>query len=299
MSTRTKRIIALCATLALGGACLLDLLCDGFVASFLLRLTYLPIETPHRFASLHLSFILICVVLVLIAPKLSKRITHPTLDKIVFAFGIAFLMLEIYKQLYTSFILADGAYNFGALPFQLCSYITPACLLAPLLPEGKAKEAVYSFVSLFLTMGGCLVIAYPKFYDDLARSLHTMIWHTMMIALGALILCTRTMRIPYRQAVIPSSAVFLTTLVVATALNIALAPLAQNSTEPLNLFYMSPYYPTSYIIISSVWDSFGFWSALVCYILLYLSIGVHTIYLYGLICKRFGSKSLHQNQQLS
>ncbi len=299
MKTQTKRIIALCITLTIGGACLIDLLCDGTVVDSLLRLTYMPMETPKRFASLHLSFITLCVAIALITPILSKRITPKALDKITFAFGIVFLVLEIYKQLYCTFILADGQYNFGALPLQLCSYITPAALVAPLLPEGKAKEAIYSFISLFLTMGGCLVIAYPKFYGDISRSLHTMIWHTLMIALGALVLSKRTMRIPYKQAILPSSAIFLATLTVATALNIAIAPLAQNSTEPLNLFYMSPYYPTSYIIISSVWESFGFVAALVCYILLYLLVGVHTIYLYGLICKRFGSKSLHQNQQLS
>lgn len=300
MKTRKTRFIILLSLLALTAIALLDLLLiDSSPLKLLLSLTYTESATPPRFGSLHLSFIAISVISIVAGTALSHRLMRgrekEALDRIAFALGVVFFILELYKQLYSSFILYPDTYNFGSLPMQICSYITPCLLIAPLLNEGKLKESVYSFTSLFLTMGGCLVVAYPKFYPDIARSVHTMIWHSLMIFAGALILSTRTMRISYRRAILPSSAIFLSTLSLATLLNIVLAPVAESSPEPLNLFHMSPYHKNTFIIIGDVLEAFGFVPGLLCYILLYLTIGIHTVYLYGYISDKV-IKTLRQNR---
>ena len=127
-------------------------------------------------------------------------------------------------------------------------------------------------------MGGCLVMAYPRFYDRLSLSVHTMLWHTVMIAVGVLILFSRGYGRSWKREVLPSSIVFLISMIVATILNITLTPLAVDSPNPLNLFYMSPYEDTYFLVIRDVQAAFGWLPSLVTYVLLFIFVGATLVF---------------------
>lgn len=253
---------------------------DGITVT-LLRATHVLWDKPRIFGPFHLVMLSLCVLLAVVLLFLRDRIPASRLDDVVFGAGLILLVMEVYKQLYWWAILGNGSYNFGILPLQFCSYALYLFLLVPLLPEGRVKNVLYAFCALYQTMGGWIVMAYPTLYAEMALSFHTMLWHTVMIGTGLLILCKRGYGAHYLREMLPTTALFLGTMVVATVCNLMLTPYTGQSPQPLNLFYMSPYETNNYVVIADVRRAFGWMPALVCYAALFIGIGATLMWLVG------------------
>ena len=211
---------------------------------------------------------------------LRRRITQEVLDRTVFLFGIFFFLLEAYKQAYYHAVLGGGTFQVSVLPLQLCSYILYLALLIPILPEGRIKDALYCFAGLYETVGGVVVMAYPLFYRELSLSVHTMLWHTAMVAVGVLILAVRGYGRSYTREVLPSLGIFLGIFAVGLSLNVILSPDRAVGGAPLNLFYLSPYGVTNMFLIGDVRDALGLPMAAATYAFLLL-LGVSALWLLG------------------
>jgi len=121
-------------------------------------------------------------------------------------------------------------------------------------------------------------------------SLHTMLWHTVMIGVGMLVLLVRGYRKPYWKEMLMAGGAFLCTVCVALVLNFVLTPYATQSYQPLNLFYISPYIQSHYIIIDDVQRAFGWAWSVVAYVLMFVFIGANVVWLVGR-----GVKCLHKD----
>lgn len=237
-----------------------------------------PCEPPKAFGGFHCVFLSICVIISVIFSVFGAQNGKSITDNVVFSLGVVLLVLELFKQFYYYFILNKQVYDFSILPFQFCSLALYLFLLTPLLNEGKLKEALYRFLALFGTMGGCLVMAYPAFYPRLSLCFHTMIWHIIMVSGGLFILFSRGYGRRYREEMIPGTLVFLPLLTVAMLLNVFLTPLVGDAPGPLNLFYISPYEKCTYLIIRDVQAALGWFPALVTYALMFIFIGATTVF---------------------
>lgn len=244
----------------------------------LLLSSNIPCDKPDPFGSFHLVWLSLCVLLSLLLGIWGNRRGKHVTDTAVLCAGGVLLLLEAYKQLYSFFVLNGQQYDFSIFPFQFCSLPLYLYWIVPFLREGRLKETLYQFLAFFGTMGGCLVMAYPRFYDSLALSVHTMLWHTVMIAAGVLILFSRGYGRSWVREVLPSSTVFLISVAVATVLNVTLRPLALTSPNPLNLFYMSPYENTYFLLIRDVQASLGWLPSLICYMLLFIFVGATLVF---------------------
>ena len=67
-------------------------------------------------------------------------------------------------------------------------------------------------------------------------------------------------------------------MAVASVLNVTLRPLALTSPNPLNLFYMSPYEGTYFLLIRDVQASLGWLPSLICYMLLFIFVGATLVF---------------------
>lgn len=246
---------------------------SGGLLAAAVRATRVLGEEPRVFGAFHLAALAICFSLAAAVLILADRLPDVYLDRVVFAVGVVLGLMEIYKQLYYHVLLGNGHYNFAILPLQFCSYAMYLFLLIPLLPQSKGKEMLYAFCAFYQTMGGCIVMVYPVLYAELPLSIHTMLWHTLMIATGLLIGRKRGYGRAYVREMLLPTAFFVGTVAMASVLNVLLAPLAKNSPGALNLFYMSPYIPTHYLLIGDVWEAFGWLPAVLCYILLFVFVG--------------------------
>lgn len=73
---------------------------------------------------------------------------------LIFGIGLFLLISELYKQLFYTYVVGEGSYQYDRIPFQLCSIPMYVCLIVPWLKEGKAKRALYTFTGSFGFMGG-------------------------------------------------------------------------------------------------------------------------------------------------
>ena len=135
-------------------------------------------------------------------------------------------------------------------------------------------------------MGGCLVMVYPAFYDRLALCIHTMVWHTVMIAIGVMILFARGYGKSWRREMPSATVVFLETVLLATLLNVLLRPVALTSPNPLNLLYMSPYEKTYFILIRDVQRLAGWLASMVTYVLLFVFVGATLVFFVASVIQR-------------
>ncbi len=289
--TRLVRLIVLSALLALAVGSLIAVLVrpEGAIAR-LIRMTHVTWQRPAIFGTYHLIMLGLCLGLMVAVALLYRRFPRERLDSLLFGAGVVLFVLEWYKQLYYLVVLTGGRYNFGILPLQFCSYSLYLYLLIPFLSDGKIKDALLDFVGLYLTMGGCIVMAYPTLYVEVALSLHTMLWHTLMIGVGMLTLLVRGYRKSYWREMLSAGSVFLATVFVAIVLNFVLTPYAAHSYQPLNLFYISPYIQSHYIIIGDVQRAFGWAASVVTYVLMFVFIGANVVWLVGR-----GVKFLHRD----
>lgn len=296
-----RRRCALCLLILLVAAVLSFLRPHGQRTDPIYRLllaSHLPLQAPPQaFGAFHLLCLGACILLTLLGGIVAWRWgTQRLTDRIVFSFGVVFFFLEWYKQAFELFILGSGHYNFAVFPFQFCSLPLYFCLLAPFL-QGRGKHAIYCFLSLFGTVGVYLVMAYPAFPGTLSMCVHTMIWHSLMIVLGVYLLvaerCGRSFVLDYLSA----GSILLASVAVATALNLLLHTCAVRSGSVLNLFYMSPYYDTYFLIVRDVQARAGWCAALCSYCLLFFVAGALPIFFLGkLFCYlRFKHQKTEKN----
>jgi hypothetical protein len=278
---KSRLIILVCNLLGGAGITLFTLLFPDGIFADLIRLTHATWHKQPKFGTFHIVALLLCLLLCVLICVFEKKLERLQTDSIIFAIGIIFFWLEIYKQLYYITALGNGYYNFGIFPLQLCSYVIYLFPIIPLLNVGRIKNALYSFCALYLTLGGAIVMIYPYMFIQVPLAIHTVLWHTLMVGAGVLLLKRIGIGKSYAKEILPATVVFLGTLTVAIAFNWLLTPLSQNSEEPLNLFYLSPYQQNSYILIGDVQRAHGWLASVVCYAVLAV-IGASLLWL---VCK--------------
>ena len=278
-------VIAALILTALSSALFLSVQRADWLLSFLRFTNYVPKTPFSAFGWFHLLCVFICVCAMVAtcfaAARLPERKREVYTDRVVFGCGVAFALLEIYKQIYGYFILGSGIYDFSIFPFQFCSLPIYVCLLSPLLREGRLKHAAYCFLALFGTVGGYLVVGYPKLPPQLSLCIHTMLWHVLMIVLGGFLLVARRCGIRFREDYLSAAGLFLGSVALATLFNVLLEPLASASDTAINLFYLSPYQRTQFVLISDVQDAFGWFPSVLCYVFLFLLLGALPLWLLG------------------
>ena len=238
-------------------------------------------QKPKAFTPFHYSFVAICVFCIIGAlhwgwslPRDGEKRQRIS-DRVVFLCGIVFGLMEVYKQLYSFYALGSGTYDFGIFPFQFCSLPIYFCLVLPILPRGRVQDACYRFLALFCTVGGYLVIGYPSLSIDLYLSLHTMIWHILMVALGAFLLVACDCGRSFRRDMAPTSMIFLGSCALATIMNLLMKDLGTNH------FNMSPYQITTFMVIRDVQIAYGWGAAMLSYVLAFMIVGAFPLWLFG------------------
>lgn len=226
-------------------------------------------HVPEPFSVTHLILLFITSVLAGTVLKLSCRLSlgwiRRKTDRLVFASGLAFAGMELYKQLYCFYVLGSGSYDFSLFPFQFCSLPIYLCLLLPLLPSGALKDAGYRFLALFGTVGGLLVILYPRLSDFLYLCAHTVVWHILMVLLGAYLLIACDCGRSFKRDVLPTVGIFLSAVSVATLLNVIFSDV-----EGFQMFYMSPYHHTTFLFLDWVQARLGWWISMLIYVLAFV-----------------------------
>ncbi|MBE6633031.1 MAG: hypothetical protein E7620_01670 [Ruminococcaceae bacterium] len=261
MKTRCAIVLALMILLSVGSFFLLQATEGSLLLSFLQATNMERPDSPKAFGAFHFGCLAGCLLLTLptcaVAWRLSNDRRRAITDGVVFGAGVLFACMELYKQLLCFFVIGNGQYDFSIFPFQFCTLPLYLCLVAPLMGEGTAKRACYGFLALYSTVGGYLVVGYPRFYPQFTLCVHTMIWHSVMIALGGFLLIAEEIGKDFREDLLHPTVMLGGSMAVATALNLLLRPRASRAVGVLNLFYLSPYERTYFWGLRTIQDTLG------------------------------------------
>ena len=109
-----------------------------------LEFTAKEMSPPKAYGTFHLLFWSIGLLLSFLIAFLLRKTKEKADKYLLFGIGIFLLLAEIYKQLFYTFYIGKGNYQFDRIPFQLCSMSMYLCLIAPWLKQGRLKQTLYT-----------------------------------------------------------------------------------------------------------------------------------------------------------
>ena len=168
-------------------------------------------------------------------------------------------LMELYKQAFLYVIEFHGHFDWWYFPFQLCSIPMYICLAAPLLHSEKALRRAATFLQDFGLLGGIMALAVPPglMHPYLTMTLHGFIWHFILLFLG-LFCCVTGISGHAGRDYMEILPFFFLCCLIACVINVAAGP-----TADADMFYISPFHPSSQPVFHEIACTVGiFWGNL-------------------------------------
>ena len=150
-----------------------------------------------QYLYLTVSIILITILLIILR-KSSKEIVHKILKYLSIFITLFYITKTIWETYYD--IKYTGSFNTGLLPFDTCSIIMYAGLIAS-LTKGKIKKYAEGWLATGCIVGGIGAMLYLnafKYYPFFSLgAFYSMIWHFLMVFIGLLLIVTKYVDIKY------------------------------------------------------------------------------------------------------
>ena len=239
------------------------------------KLTDIAQTEPQPWDGYHIAW---CVAVLLFSVVLSLAIRNSS-DKVfrrtILVMWLVMLAFEIYKQIFFSAELVDGAvvfsYNWTDFPFQLCS--TPLYVLPILafLKDSTIRDFAASYTASYALIGGIAVYLFPSsvFCDFLIGNLHTMTHHGIQISTGIITAEWYRKRINksfFFKGVVTFAVMFTVAMLLNTVFRDYLVNTGRMAAdETFNMFLINPYMEFSSPAFEDVLLKFSPWGRVALY----------------------------------
>lgn len=248
---------------------------------------------PQAYGWYHLMCIGLVIVAVFLLCRFARNVSERGLSRILLIFGLCCIVLEVYKQLSFSYEASNDTwdYQWYAFPFQFCDSPIYSAILAGLLPKGRVRGALLTYLATYGLLAGLLVLAYPGdvFSEQIGINIHTMFQHGGQTVIGLYLLITRKYEQRLRS-ILGAVAVFCSFVAVALALDVIVYNTGLR--ETFNLFYISPYFPSSLPVYAQLYGALPYPVFLILYIIPF-SLAAWAIFaVRGVIGKRADARRL-------
>jgi len=154
-----------------------------------------------QYLYLAMSIVLIVILLIFL-----RNISKEKVFKIIKVTSIFLVIFYITKTIWESIydIKLDGSFNTGLLPFDTCSIIMYAGILAS-FAKGKIKKLAECWLATGGIVGGIAVMVHLNalnYYPFLSfGAFYSMIWHFLMVFVGLLMIVTNYVDIKYNSII--------------------------------------------------------------------------------------------------
>lgn len=241
----------------------------------LMTATAWEMTPPKAYGAFHLLFVVIGFAVCFGAAYGLRNAGERWMKRILLTVGVVLALGEVYKQLFYTFYIGGGAYQWWIFPFQLCSVPMYLCILAPLLPWKKVQHGMYHFMMLYNLLGGAISFAEPSglIHPYWTLTLHAFIWHMLLVFVGLYLGLSHQIEVrrhTYRNA----SLVFLALCVMAFCINLIFWEASGGS---INMFFVGPK-NSSLAVFSTIAKTFGWYVSTALYIPA-VCLGTYVIYL--------------------
>ncbi len=151
-------------------------------------------------------YLVISIILIITLLIIFRKSSKDKIIKITRVIGIFLIIFYLGKTIWESIydIKLNGSFNTGLLPFDTCSIIMYAALLAG-FTKGKIQELSLCWLATGGIVGGLstmVVLNAFKYYPFFSfGAFYSMIWHFLMVFLGLLIIVTKTIDLKYSMVI--------------------------------------------------------------------------------------------------
>ena len=232
-----------------------------------------PMTPPLPYSLFHLAFAAIGITAAALLAWRLRRLSHSRRVILLFALGLVLAVAEGYKQLFLYYIIDARCYDWWYFPFQLCSVPMYLCLCLPWLSQ-KGQGTLCTFMYSYNLLGAFMVFVEPSglMHPYWTLTLHSFLWHIILIFIGLLIafsgMCPRS-----GHSFAKATGLFLLCCLIATGINILASPYGNP-----DMFYITPYYPTTQLIYARIAKTLGTIPGNIIY-LLSIILGAWLLYL--------------------
>lgn len=212
--------------------------------------------TPTNYSTFHIIFIILVVLLTYFLCTKYADADDKTVRKILFISWITMVLFEIYKQIVFSFRY-DGIhvvwdFQWYSFPFQMCSSPLYALPFVIFMKEGRTRNGFIQYSAFFALLAGIAVYIYPNdvFIEMIGINIQTMVHHGLQIVTGFYLLFRYRNELSWQRH-IDGCMVFTGFILVALLLNVTVPCFI---TETFNMFYISPIYPCTLPVFSTIYE---------------------------------------------
>ena len=218
-------------------------------------------ERPEVFGSFHLIGVACVVVATVLLVWLLKNASGKGLRVLMLFIWLILVLGELVREGLTIYGTAlvemtDFTYQWYMFPYQLCSsplYLLP---LVVILPDGRVRNAIMTFLGTFSLIGGLSVVIYPPevLCGTTIINYQAFAHHGFQVFIGILCMVRLRERGLGFTRYLSSVAVFAVMTGIAMILNVVIHNHIVESgiDDMINLFYISPYYNCAIPILSDI-----------------------------------------------
>lgn len=220
------------------------------------------VTEPLPYGEFHLAAICIILFLTVAIAYFLRNAKPGVIRGVLIFFWLLMVGFELVSQFVRSSSLVDGTlvfkYRWHSFPFQLCATGLWVLPLAILMPEGRMRDAVMTYMGLYSLFGGFLVCitGTTVFGEHLISNVHTMVQHGSQVVVGVLMLVYNRKKLVLGNF-LRATGLFLILESIAILVNAVghhLILAYGGNPEGFNMFYISPYYNSEMPIIGYVFD---------------------------------------------
>lgn len=228
-----------------------------------MTLTAWEMEKPKAYGAFHLTFTFVGLAACVLLAYLLRHLGEKGNRRLLVGAGVFLILTEVYKQLFYTFYIGGGAYQWWIFPFQLCSVPMYLCVIAPFVRHERIRHGMYSFMTTFNLLGGLMAFIEPSgiVHDYWTLTLHAFLWHMTLIFIGFYLIASDRGALSfrdYRGGVLT----FLALAAIAFCINVAVK---FGLGEHINMFFVGPA-NSSLVVFKEIAEAAGWYVSTALYL---------------------------------
>ena len=228
------------------------------------------------FGPFHIFAFMVCCIAAIFAAHKLRNAPEDNIVKILFFVGVFLILMEVYKQVFITFKINGGVYDWWFFPFQLCSVPMYLCVLLPIM-NGWLRRASLTFMACYTLVSALAALIFPEDYlrPQLSLTLHGFIWHGLLLFISLLIIFSGSADLSARGFT-NASLLFIFCCIIAVCVNIISEPFMATAVgiehDYAAMFYMNPFHVSPQPIVGAIQKSTNIPFGLVLYALAIITV---------------------------
>ena len=246
-------------------------------------------EIPQPYGWFHLLFWALAIGFGILLCVTHKKGDDKRVRRVVFIVAVIVVLFEIYKQIVYNFTGGEEItfkYQWYIFPWQFCSIPMYVGLLTGIFRKGRIHNALCAFLATYAMFAGLCVMVYPGdvFIRFIGINIQTMVCHGSMIIVAIYLLYTQYVKLNHKT-MLAAMSVFAVALGIAVLLNEVAYRVWLPEGETFNMFFVSPHFPPTLLVYSSVQAAVAYPWCLILYFAGF-SAATYVILLFAMMIKK-------------